>query len=260
MLTTGFQRGGAISIEPGRSRSPSTKMSTSRAAGASPTGVVARVGDTEKRLQHFLGRHIGPQRPFCLGPAHQRADRLDEPSPRIDVERIRAVGDGRESGEHPPLGRDHPEVCVQPAPERLRRVGLGQQLLCEGDEFVDLVAVDRLEQRLARREVSVKRGNSDAGTARHRLEAGAGAALGEDVAGGRKQPLTVPHDVRAGGAPCLWRILTPSCPATLLLQNGGSLRISVARRTVHSRPPPACRSPSRSQHHSIVNCAPRRQF
>ena len=56
------------------------------------------------------------------------------------------------------------------------------KLLGEIDELVDLVAVDGLEQRLARREMAIERADADPGRAGHRLEAGVRAAGAEHVA------------------------------------------------------------------------------
>ena len=48
--------------------------------------------------------------------------------------------------------------------------------------MVDLMAIDSLEQRLARREMPIERADPDAGLARDRLQAGLRAAGAEDLA------------------------------------------------------------------------------
>ena len=73
----------------------------------------------------------------------------------------------------------------QPHPLRQRQVGGHglQELVRPLAEDVDLVAIDRLHQRLARREVSIEGADADARISGDVLERDVGAAGGEGIGG-----------------------------------------------------------------------------
>ena len=81
----------------------------------------------------------------------------------------------------PGLELEHPlEEGGQPVPGVLG----GRRLLGKRDDLADVLGVDRLDERLARGEVTVERADADPGTARDLLECAVGAVLGEDFAAG----------------------------------------------------------------------------
>src|SRR5437762_1388586 len=75
--------------------------------------------------------------------------------------------------------------------------GLVPQWSRQLDELLHLAAIDCLEQRLARREMAVKRADADPGAARHGLQAGLRAAGTEDRLRGLQQALAVANRVGA---------------------------------------------------------------
>ena len=70
------------------------------------------------------------------------------------------------------------EEAGQPRPGVLG----SRRLLGQPDDLADVLGVDRLDQRVARRKVAVERPDPDTGAARDLLERCLGAVLGEDLA------------------------------------------------------------------------------
>jgi hypothetical protein len=97
------------------------------------------------------------------------------------------------------LGRGVADELAQPGDEGVpglevaEVVGLAAHLL-------DLVDVDGLQERLARREVAVQRADADTCATRDVLQRGGRAVLGEDLAGGGQQVVVVAPGVGALGA------------------------------------------------------------
>ena len=126
---------------------------------------------------------------------------------------------------------------LHPLGQRLVGREGGEQLVGALAEDVDLVAVHRLDERLARGEVPVQRADADAGVAGDVLEGDLGAAGGEGGGGGVDQELAVAHRVgaerRSADAESAGSIASRSAGALHVprlvtiphLQNGGSLRI-----------------------------------
>src|SRR5262249_39718782 len=81
---------------------------------------------------------------------------------------------------HSLLRRDELDVGLQPATQRVDGFGLALQLLCEFAELLDLAPIDGLEQRLARREVTIERTDTDTGPLGDRFKTRVRAARAED--------------------------------------------------------------------------------
>ena len=87
---------------------------------------------------------------------------------------------------------------LQPAAQRLDRLGLVLQLLGQFAELLHLAPIDGLEQGLARREVPIERADADTGPSRHGLQARVGAAGAEHRLRRLQHALAVADRVGAG--------------------------------------------------------------
>ena len=116
---------------------------------------------------------------------------------------------------------------MQPCAQRFRRMPVLGQLFGEVAEMVHLMAINRLEQGLARREMPVERADADACLTRNRFQARLRAAGAEDLRRRFEQKLAVADRIGArlrwvlavSGSHCLAGV------AHCLLLNGGTLRI-----------------------------------
>ena len=81
--------------------------------------------------------------------------------------------------------------------KRFDRRSFGLQLFGEIGELLDLAPIDRLEQRLAGREMPVQRADADAGVPRHGLQAGIWAAGAEHRFCRLQHPLAIADRIGA---------------------------------------------------------------
>src|SRR5271166_7101668 len=91
---------------------------------------------------------------------------------------MRGEGQGRH---HALLCRNEPHISVQPSPQSFDWRSFVGEALRELAELIHFTPVYRLEQGLARREVTIERSDADASALRHGFEAGVGTAGAEDV-------------------------------------------------------------------------------
>ena len=83
--------------------------------------------------------------------------------------------------DHALLGRDEADLGMQPRAQSLDRIGFSGEPVGQIAELIDLVTIDRLEKRLARREMPVECANPNFRATRHRFQAGLWAAGGENL-------------------------------------------------------------------------------
>ena len=109
----------------------------------------------------------------------------------------RPMGGKRQRRHHALFGGDEPYVGMHPLPDSFERRDFAGEPFGEFAELIHFVPIDRLEQRLAGREVTVERSDADAGGFRYGFEAGVRAASAENVGGHFEQPLAVALGVYA---------------------------------------------------------------
>ena len=129
--------------------------------------------------------------------AQQRGDRGEQPVAALR-ERVAAGGDHRAQRlGHAALGRHVVDEAVHPGAQRRVRRQVGAAVGDGVAEPGELVAVRRLDQRLAGGEVPVERADADAGVLGDRVERDVGAVLGERAHGDLEQPVAVALGVGA---------------------------------------------------------------
>ena len=114
----------------------------------------------------------------------------------------------RQRREHALLCGDQLNVGVKPAPQSIDRGGLSRQLPRKLAELIHLVAVNGLEQGLARREVAVERPNPDPGRPSDGLEAGVRSARAEHGRRGLEEALAIADRVGAGPPRCFCSMIS----------------------------------------------------
>jgi hypothetical protein len=126
-----------------------------------------------------------------------RGDGREQLGPGLGMGDLARLDHRKQRAEHAVLGRDPVPEQVHPAPHRGGRGQLAQQLAGASREPHDLVPVDRVNQRLAGREVPVERGDADAGLAGDRAHRRVNVGRHEHAGRRREQLFAVAGRVRS---------------------------------------------------------------
>ena len=128
-------------------------------------------------------------------------------------------------------------------PSAAPAVGLGRGRLGDRDELADATLEDRLDERLARREMPVERADPETGAARDLLERGVDSLLGEHLARRRDEQLVVPLRVRDADPAA--RPRSRSSRTTIATNRRLTLRLLLPSHDARARPLVLDASPQR---------------
>src|SRR6185312_7963917 len=145
-----------------------------------PARLVVQQAHADQRAQQILRADIGADVASLDRAVKQGSDRLGETLEGKGGQlRWGTAGGKRQRRGHALLGGDELHIGAQPAAQRVDRRSLALQLLGQLAELLDLAAIDRLIERLARRKMAIERADADAGFARDRFQARIRAAGAE---------------------------------------------------------------------------------
>ncbi len=151
-------------------------------AGGVAAALLVRPGHRVDHGQHVVD--VGTS----AGPFQQAG--ADVPDPVVALGQAGGAGqqlDGDEAAHRRGVHGDRP----QPVAQRRAGIGMAEQRLAAGAQGVDVLADDRDQQRLRRREVPVQRAGADTGLLGDAVQRRGGAVVGELGAGGGQHPVAV---------------------------------------------------------------------